>query len=231
MTDSFDSSWKVLCKIGGITALLWIAIAPAEIVISLLPGVEELSTHTVTAVDWFGLFQHHWFLGLRNLGLLNMVGATLYIPTILAICSLLWRDSEAYAILGAVVYFVGIAVYFASSRAFPMLSLSREYANAVTDAQRLLIAAAGETMLAEGKSRAGLLIIEFSFLVISAAMLKSKAFSRVTASAGMLGSGLMMVLEVAFIPPHGVGMVIAAVGGLAIMTWSFSIGRRLLRGV
>jgi hypothetical protein len=229
VTDPFDRSWKVLLKLGGITALLWIALPPAEIIISLLPGVEDLSTRTVTAVDWFALLQHHWFLGLRNLGLLNIAGAALYIPTILALYSVLRRDSEAYAALGAVVYFVGIAVYLAGSRAFPILYLSQQYASATTDAQRFLLAAAGQTMLAEGESRAGILIIEFSFLILSAVMLNSSVFSKVTAGAGIAGSLLMMILEIAFIPPQGVGMIVAAGAALGMMTWSFLIGGKLLQ--
>jgi hypothetical protein len=188
-------TWRVA---GGITALLSIALVPAEVVIGLLPGVEETVTHTVTVVDWFTLFQNHWFLGLRNLGLLNIVGAALLIPTILAIYSVLRRDSEAFAALAAVLFFVGIAVYLAGSRAFPMLSLSRQYASATTDAQRSLLAAAGQAMLAEGESRAGLLLIEFAFLITATVMLRSNVFSRATAGAGMLGSMLMIVLEIAF---------------------------------
>ncbi len=224
-----DSSWKVLCKLGGITALLWIALPPAEIIVSLLPGVQDLSTHTVTAVDWFALFRNHCFLGLRNLGFLNIVGAALYIPTILGIYSVLRRESEAFAMLGSIVYFIGIAVYLAGSRAFPMLYLSQRYASATTDAHRSLLAAAGQAMLAGSESRAGILIVEFSFLVISAVMLKSKVFGKVTACAGTVGSLLMMILEIAFIPPQGIGMIVAAGAALGMMTWSFLVGRKLLQ--
>ena len=223
-----DSSWKNLHTVGGITALLWIAIAPAEIIIGLLPGVDETLARTVTVTDWFTLFQSHWFLGLRSLGLLNIAGAILFIPTILAIFSLLRRESEAYAALGTIVFFLGVAVYLANSRAFPMLSLSHQYARAATDAERSLLATAGQAMLAEGESRAGILIIEFSFLIVSAVMLRTRSFSKVTACAGIVGSALMMILEVAFMPPKGVGMVVAAAGGLLMMLWSLLIGRRLL---
>jgi hypothetical protein len=184
---------------------------------------------TVTVIDWFTLLQNNWFVGLRNLGLLNIVGAILLVPTILAVYSALRRDNEAYATLGMVLFFVGIAVYLASSRAFPMLSLSSQYAVATTDAQRSLLVAAGQAMLAEGQSRAGILVIEFACVVISVVMLSSEAFSKATACAGMLGNVLMMTLEIAFMPPRGVGMVVAAGGGLAIMTWYFPVGRKLLQ--
>lgn len=206
-----------------------VALAPAEVAIALLPGVDQTLAHTVTVIDWFRLFQNHWFLGLRSLGLLNLIGAALLMPTILAIYSVLRRGHDAFAALGTILFFVGIAVYVAGSRAFPMLSLSGQYASAATDGQRSLFAAAGQAMLAEGQSRAGILLIESACLVISIVMLRGAVFSKLTAWAGILGNMLMMILEIAFIPPRGVGMAVAAAGGFSTMAWYFLIGRGLLR--
>lgn len=206
-----------------------VALAPAEVAIALLPGVDQTLAHTVTVIDWFRLFQNHWFLGLRSLGLLNLIGAALLMPTILAIYSVLRRGHDAFAALGTILFFVGIAVYVAGSRAFPMLSLSGQYASAATDGQRSLFAAAGQAMLAEGQSRAGILLIESACLVISLVMLRGAVFSKLTAWAGILGNMLMMILEIAFIPPRGVGMAVAAAGGFSTMAWYFLIGRGLLR--
>jgi len=228
--EASGSGWKGLYKLGGITVLIAILIPPAEIVIGLLPGVERATVGTVTVVDWFMLFHNHWFLGLRNLGLLNIVGAFLFIPTFLAVYAALRRDSEASAALGTILFLVGITVYLASNRAFTMLSLSRQYINAATDAQRSLFVAAGQAMLTEGQSRAGILLTEFASLLISVVMLRGKVFSRVTACAGMLGNALLMVIEIAFMPiSSGVGMAVAAGGGLSLMTWYFLMGRRLLQ--
>jgi hypothetical protein len=87
-----------------------------------------------------------------------------------------------------ILFFLGLAVYLASNRAFSMLSLSGQYANATTDAQRSLLITVGQAMLAEGQARAGILLIGFAFLVISAVMLRGKVFSKVTAYAGILGN-------------------------------------------
>jgi hypothetical protein len=84
-------------------------------------------------------------------------------------------------------------------------------------------------MLTEGQSRAGILLIEFACLIISAVMVRGDVFGKVTPYAGMLGNGLMMIVEIAFIPPRGVGMVIASCGGLLLITWYFLIGWTLLR--
>jgi hypothetical protein len=228
--EATESGWKGVYRLGGITVLIAILLPPAEIVVSLLPGVERASAGTVTVADWFVLLHNHWFLGLRNLGLLNIVGAFLLVPTFLAVYSALRRDHEAYAGLGTILFLVGVTVYLASNRAFAMLSLSRQYTSATTDAQRSLLVAAGQAMLAEGQSRAGVLLTEFASLLISVAMLRGKVFSRATACAGMLGNALLMVVEIAFMPVASeVGMVVAAAGGLSLMTWYFLMGRRLLQ--
>jgi hypothetical protein len=225
-----DSSSKSLFAIGGMAALLALALAPAEVIIGLLPGVQDRLAHTVTVVDWFTLFQNHPFLALRNLGLLNMIGAVLLIPAALAIYFALQRVGETYTLLlGTVLFFVGVSVYLACNRAFPMLLLSHQYAVAATVAQRSILIAAGQALLIEAQSRTGILLIEFAFLVISAAMLNSRIFSKATAWAGILGNLLMMILEIAFMPPHGIGLAVAAAAGLSIMTWYFLTGRRLLQ--
>jgi hypothetical protein len=231
-TQAAGSSWKGLYKVGGTTALITVVVVLTEIAINYFPGVADASQRTVTVVDWFTLFQKHWFVGLRNLGLLNLIGAVLLAPTILAIYASLRRDNEAYAAFGTILFFVGTAVYLASSRAFAMLSLSGQYASATTDAQRALLIAAGQAMLAEGQSRAGILLIEFGCLVISAVMLRGKVFSKASAYAGILGNVLLIAFEIilAFVPKVlDVGMVIAGGGGLSIMIWYLVVGRRLLQ--
>jgi hypothetical protein len=226
------SGWKSLYRIGGATVLIVFLIPLAEVGINYLPGVERATQGTVTVVDWFTLFQTHWFLGLRNLGFLNLIGVALLAPTFLAIYSAIRRDHEAYAVFGTILFFVGLAVYLASSRALPMLSLSGQYASATTDAQRSLLIAAGQAMLAEGQSRAGIALVEFACLVISLVMLRGKVFSKATAYAGILGNVLLMVVEIILTLMRTVpdwGMAIAVGAGLSMMTWYFLIGRRLLQ--
>ena len=230
--ETADPGWKSLYRVGGITALIMVVFPLAEAAIDFLPGVAGLSQGTVTVIDWFNLFQNHWFLALRNLGLLNIIGAAFLAPTILAIYSALRRGHEAYGAFGSFLFFVGLAVYLASSGSFPMLSLSRQYAVATTGAQRSLLAAAGQAMLAEGQSRAGIPLIEFACLLISAVMLKGKVFSKATACAGILGNALLIVVEIISTFVGGLpsaAFVLAIFGGLSLMTWCLLVGRRLLQ--
>lgn len=110
---------KGLYMFGGTTALIAVLVSLAEIAINFLPGVARASQGTVTVVDWFILFRNHWFLGLRNLGLLNIVGAAMLAPAVLAIYSALRRGNEAHAGLSTILFFVGMAIYLAENRAFP----------------------------------------------------------------------------------------------------------------
>ncbi len=61
--------------------------------------------------------------------------------------------------------------------------------------QRSLLIAVGQTMLVEGQSRPGILLIELSCLVISAVMLRGTALSKATAYVGILGNVLLIVVE------------------------------------
>jgi hypothetical protein len=113
-----------------------------------------------------------------------------------------------------------------------MLSLSGQYARAATDAQRSMLVAAGQTMLVEGLSRTGIFLIDTAGLVLSAVMLRSEIFGKTTAIAGVVGNGLMIVLEMilAFAPGWStVWLIVAMGGGVSIMAWYILVGRRLFQ--
>ena len=87
-----------------------------------------------------------------NLGFLNLIGAALLAPTILAIYFAIRRDHEAYGALGTMLFSWGWPFMSRASRALPMLSLSSKYARATTDAQRSLLVAAGQRCLLRDKA-------------------------------------------------------------------------------
>jgi hypothetical protein len=223
---------KGFYRVGGAAVLITVLIVLTEIAIGFLPGVALASQRTVTVIDWFTLFQNNWFLGLRNLGLLNLIGAALLTPAFLAMYFALRREHEPWAALGAILFFMGMAVYLAENRAFAMLALSGQYASAATEAQRAALIAAGQAMLVEGLNRIGIVLIDAAGLVLSAVMLRSKAFGKATATAGVVGNSLMIVLEVilAFAPGWStVWPIVAMGGGVSIMAWYLLVGRQLLQ--
>jgi hypothetical protein len=183
------------------------------------------------------LFQSNWFMGLRNLGLINMIAASLTIPMFFALYAAHRRVDRVYGALALILFLVGTTVYLANNTAFPMLALSRKYAVATTDAQRSLLAAAGEAMLAQAESHTpgtfvGFLYTEISSIAISIVMLRGRIFGRSAAYAGMLGFGLLFIFEVlsSFVPAwFDVAMIFAVVGGLSSITWYALIARGLFQ--
>jgi hypothetical protein len=230
-----DSNWKSLYKVGGAAALMAVLVGLSEIIITFLPG-GGVSSGIVTVIDWFTLFQNNWFLGLRNLGLLNIFLTALAIPIFFALYAAHRRVNQAYAALAMIIAFIGVAVFFATNRAFPMLELSRQYAAATTDAQRSILVAAGQAMLSVGQSHTpgtfiGFFLTEVAAIVISIVMLRSQVFSKASAYAGILGFGLLLIFEVcsSFVPALDVAIIFAMGGGLLSMAWYILIARRLFQ--
>jgi hypothetical protein len=227
-------SWASLYKLGGMAALLIVLTALLEIILTFLPG-GYASSETVT--DWFTLFQNNWFLGLRNLGLLNIVMTLLGIPMFLALYIAHRNADPQYATLALVTSFIGVAVFYATNRAFPMLDLSNQYAAATTDAQRAMLSAAGQSMLSVGESHTpgtflGFFLSEVAGILISAVMLRSRVFNTLNAYFGILGFSLLLIFEIcsSFVPSlSGVVLIFAMSGGLLSMAWYTLIARRLFQ--
>jgi hypothetical protein len=229
------SKWNSIYKMGGYAALSAVLVGVLEIVITFLPGG---NTTQNTVLDWFMLFQTNPFLGLRDMGLLNILLNTLAIPIYFALY-IAHKEGrqESHAALAAILALLGIGVFFATNRAFPMLALSRQYVTAVTAAQRAMLKAAGQSMLSVGASHTpgtflGFFLVEAAGVLISIAMLRSKIFSNVTAFAGMLGFGILMAFEFfsSFVSGLSVAtMIFAMFGGILSMVWYILIARRLFQ--
>ena len=157
-----------------------------------------------TAMGFFTLFQNNSLLGLLALDLLLIVDQVLYVPIILALYVTLRRTNESFMAIALTLGIVGIAAYFASNTAFNMLSLSDQYAAATTDAQRSMLLAAGQAMLAIYNGTAFQLSYVFQAvagIITSAVMLRSNIFSKVTACVGILAGVIAFGL---FVPKIGI---------------------------
>jgi hypothetical protein len=229
-----DSNWKSLYRLGGVAALSTVLVGIVEIIITFLPGG---NTPYETVFDWFTLFQNNWFMGLRNLGLLNIFFTALGIPTFFALYGAHRRSSQTLAALAMIVSFIGAAVFYATNRAFAMLDISNQYALATTEAQRAILAAAGQAMLSVGKSHTpgtfmAFFLSEFAGILISIVMLRDKLFSKTNAYVGLLGYTSLLVFEVctSFVPAlQGVAMIFAMLGGILSLVWSILVARKLFQ--
>ena len=233
-TRTTISSWSNLYLLGGVAALLVVLTALVEIGITFLPGGY---TTAETATDWFSLLQDNSFLGLRNLGLLNIVMVAFGIPLYLALFAAHRNVNQAFAALAMIISYIGVAVFYATNRAFPMLELSNHYVISATEAQRTMIEAAGQAMLAVGQSHTpgtflAFFLSEIAGILMAMMMLRGKIFSRGTAYTGFIGFGLLFVFEIlsSFAPSvHDAILILAMVGGIASTVWYILIALRLFQ--
>lgn len=229
-----ESERKRIYKIGGIAALLTVAVALVEMLLTFFPGGN--ASHE-TVIDWFTQLQDNWFMGLRNLGLVNIVMFTFGIPMYFALYTAHLKVNKAFAAFSMIVSFIGVTVFFATNRAFSLLELSGQYAQATSDAQRAMFAAAGQAMLSVGRSHSpgtfvAFFLGELAGILMSVVMLRGGVFSKTTALVGIAGFSLLMIFEVcaSFIPTiTGVAIIFAAGGGLLNIAWLVLLGRRLLQ--
>lgn len=234
-SETAHSNWISFYKIGGVAALLVVMVGILEIVITFLPGGERVSPDTVTVADWFTMYQNSPFFGLRNLGLLNIFITTLGVPVFFALYGIHRHAHQAYAALAVIIFFIGVAVFLATNTAFPMLSLSSQYAAATTDAQRTLLEASGQTLLAVGESHSpgtflAFFLSEIAGLLISWVMLRSNRFGKAAAYAGIVGFIVLAVFDIcsAFVPAaFDIAILFAMVGGILSMVWYILIARKL----
>jgi len=223
-----------LYKLGSVAALLIVLTALLEIILTFLPG-GYASADTVS--DWFTLFQNNWFLGLRNLGLLNIVMTTLGIPMFFALYTAHRKVDQQFATLALIISLLGVAVFYATNRALPMIELSHQYATATTDVQRAMLSAAGQAMISVGESHTpgtfiGFFLSEVAGILMSFVMLRMKVFSKPSGYIGVLGFSLLLIFDIcsSFVPAFSdVVLIFAMGGGLLSMAWYILIARRLFQ--
>jgi len=230
-----NPNWSIIFKLGGAAAIGAVLVGILEITITFLPG-GNASPETV--LEWFFLFENNPFMGLRNLGLLNIFLNILAIFTYLALYGAHRKTSyQPLAALAALISFLGIGVFFATNRAFAMLDLSQQYAVATSDAQQAIYAAAGQALLSVGASHSPgtflpFFLSESAGVLISCVMLRCQVFSKAAAYAGMLGYSFLLIFEYvsSFVTGlSSVTILLAMLGGLLSMVWYLLIARRLFQ--
>jgi hypothetical protein len=230
-----EPNWNTLYKLGGAAAISGVLVGIAEIAIQFLPGGNAAQE---TVLEWFQLFQQNPFMGLRNLGLLNIFLNILAIFTYLALYGAHRKTSyQPLAGLAALISFLGIGVFFATNRSFAMWELSRQYATAASDLQQATFLAAGQAMLSVGTSHSPGTFFAFFFaesagMLISYVMLRGQVFSKVAAYAGILGFAFLLVYEFisAFVPNLSDSVILLTiVCGLSSMVWYILIARHLFQ--
>jgi hypothetical protein len=214
-------AWQTLHGVGGVSALAVLVLIPIQMVVFLLWPPPS------SVIGWFTLFQDNALVGLLDMDLLLIVDYLLLIGVFSALWASLRRVNESLMAIALILQLVATVTYLSSTVAFEMLSLSNQYATATTEVERSIFLAAGQAMLVTWQGTAfdvSYVLSAVATLIVSAVMLRSHLFSKVTGYAGLSAGVLMSVPATA----GTIGVVFSLLSLVPLVVWLTIIARRLL---
>lgn len=215
-----DDPYRLLYRLGAWAAVITLALIPVQ------AAIFAVHPPPPTVLGHFASLHEHPLLGLANLDLLYLVTMLLVVLINVAVYGVLRRISPAWMLLALVLATLASAIFFASGAAFEMLALGNRYHAAATDAERTILLAAGEAVLARYQGTAydvSYVLSAFPAVIVALVMLRSSVFSRATGWFGLI-TGVMMVLP----PTIGlVGMIAAFASLVPLVAWLVLVARRL----
>jgi len=234
--DNSDKQWKYIYKAGAITTIIVLCGIIIDMIVGSVTG-GDVAALNQTAVERFNQFKDNQLLGLYIHDLLNTIIQIIFIPSIFAIYGAHRKVKNAPALLALILFLFGTTIFVTSNTALTMLDLSHKYFAAVYEEQRLLLAAAGEAMLAKGAHGSlgvfiGFAMIPFANALMSCVMLNGNVFSRTNSYIGIAGNSLMIiyVVLVTFIPDvKQLALVFAMPAGILVMVWMIMFTRKLFK--
>jgi hypothetical protein len=235
VNTSAQADWRSLYRLAGLGILFTFCLILLDMGLTFTGN--DIETGAAGAAQWFALFQNSWFVGLRNLGLFNVINLAAAVPLYLALHNLHRKIFPALAALALVLYLFGAAVYTSSNQALTMLTLSSQYASAQTDAQRMQLETAGALTLAQAEDFTpgtfpGFLLNTSGSLLMMVIMLRARVFGKWMSLAGVVGTSclLLFTVLVTFAPAtFHLAMLLALTGGLLMLGWDLAIAAAMFR--
>lgn len=220
LTSAFN--WNKLCKAGGVSAFLIVAIIPIQLVLfTLFPPPD-------TTMGFLELFSTNWFIGLLSLDFLYYINNGLLIVVYLGLFAALRNVDVALMLVALSVGFIGIAVYYVSAIGFEMLSVSQQYFGTDSIELKQQLLSVGHGLLARYRGTAFDVYYVFNavaLLLMSITLYSSKDFTKSTATWGLLAAILMLIPSTA----GTLGLVFSLLSLIPWIVFSILIGRKLMR--
>jgi hypothetical protein len=217
--ESVDSRWRGLYRAGSLAALVQMAC-----IVTMLTVFFTLGPEPTTAEEYFAVLNGDRLVGLLRLDFGSVINVSLLTVTSFAVYAAVKRDHDLNAALPTALVFVGVALALSTHSAFSMVHLSDRYAAATTDAQRALLLAAGEAVIASdwwnslGGFMAGIFQQGGAALLMLVA-LRSRKLGTATCCAGVLCNGLDFLHVIAGLFAPGIAGALLSIGGLFYLAW------------
>jgi hypothetical protein len=221
--------YRSLYRIGGAAAIIAAALTLCEVVVFAIYPQPD-SVH-----EWFELIQANPVIGWLDLWGLELPMYAMFLPVFLALYAALRKTDPGLMLIALAASLLGIGVFFATNNPFAVLSLAHQHAAAATDAQRSVLLAAGQALLAHTGQRAvggvnmGLFLVSVGGLTASWVMLRSAAFGRAAALAGLLANALSLAdyARAALTSSKIAALIMILPNVLFLTVWLLAVGRML----
>ena len=176
--------------IAALATLAMLVIIPAQILVFAIAPIPT------SPGDWFALLTGRPVIGLFHTDFFLMVNNVLIAVIYLAFYHSLKHTNRGLLQIAIVLGLVGIAAYISSNRTFELFALAREFAAETMESDRLILLAAGKTMLVgwQGTAFDAYYVLNgITLVVISALMLGNTVYGRTTAIIGLIAGFFMVV--------------------------------------
>ena len=223
------SDWNGLFTIAGLSAVILLIYSLATMVLLIAIGGQPES-----AQEGFQMLRENRLIGLLRLDLVTILILPLYYLLYVSFYRALRKFHPGFMLLALILGCAGVTLVLATPSAFAWLVLSDKYAAAASEADKALLLAAGEAVLASdlwhgsGAILGGLLGQTAMFLT-ALLMSRSNVFSRATAWVGVVTHGLdlLHILIAFFLPAAGAGLMFVA--GPLYLVWFPLLARDFFR--
>lgn len=231
-----ENQWKKIYFLGGITAFIVFGLTLSDIIIGSITSA-DLTLLPQTATERFLEFKESWLLGLYHLDMLNVIISSAMIPVFFALSAIHRGVKPATSSLALILFLVATTIFITTNTALPMLDLSEKYNSVTSVQQKLMYASAGEALLVRGEHGTpgvfmGFFLLSMSNIFISFVMINGKVFKNRVGYLGIIGgfSLLIYIFLVTFFPGiRSIAVMIAAPGGMLVLTWYLLIGIKLIK--
>jgi len=227
--ENLNSNWKSLYKLGGWVALLFVLYSLITMASLIAIGGQPKS-----ALEGFAILQENRLTGILRLDILTVFIMPFYYLLFLGLYIALTKSNPTTAIISLVFGFAGVTVFLATPSVFSWLALSDRYAASSGEAERTLLLAAGEAILASDMwhgtgALMGGILMQIATTLISITMLKSAAFAKSTAYVGIVTHGLdLLHILVGLLIPAG-GVILMMISGPLYLIWFPLLARDFFR--
>ena len=197
-------------RTGRIAAAFMLGMVPVQIIFYLL------WPHPTTIIDWFALFNNNWILGLISYDLLYLLSMIASVFLYIALFFALYDMKQVLSLYGLTIGLIGLTIYFSSNTSFEMLALSKQYLNAMTEAEKGFLITSGQTLnlIWKGTGYAVYYVLNgVALILFFLAMLKNISFRKSTSYIGLTAGFLMLV-------PATAGVIGMTMAFLSLIPWS-----------